>query len=317
MGEGTTTTLDAGLAEPGPPPVAQEGGGSGHDATPPRIVATVPADGARGVSRDVVLRVVFDEAMDRESVDGAYRSDDLPRDSVVFTWSADGRELSVAPRAPLVYAEGTDASLSARAYFFGFASGARDVAGNALPAVTFGFSTLRQITERSGALQDRDLTGNFRADGVYGSNGCEREQVRVCVGDSGVAPNVQSKGFVSFDALRPDALVAARLELRVETVVGAPFSGLGALQVEPVSFAALGAEAFAAPATGGSRTVATSTAAGRTLLVDVLELLPAPPDGAAPQFRLRFASSSDLDGSVDMVLLESITPVLELTYLTP
>jgi hypothetical protein len=310
------TTSDAGLT-PAPIPVSEGGG----DATPPRIVATAPADGARGVSADVVLSITFDEAMDRASVEGAYTSDDLPRASVVFTWTTDGRELRVTPRAPLEYAEGAEPNLAARSYFFGFVAGARDTAGNALSPSTFAFSTLRQLTERSGALQDRALTGNFRGDGVYGSNGCEREQARVCVGDSGVALNVQSKGFVSFAPLGSEvrqALVGAHLELRVENIVGAPFSGLGALQIEPVSFVAIGTEAFAAPATGAARTLATSAFGGGTLRVDVLELLPVPPnDAAAPQFRLRFASSSDLDGNPDMLLLESVTPVLEVTYLIP
>jgi hypothetical protein len=272
------------------------------------------------VSRDTELRVVFDEAMDRESVEAAYASNDLPRQSVELGWSSDGRELRVTPRDPLVYAEGADSSLAARAYFVSFVQGATDAAGNALPPSTFAFRTLRQITERVGATQDRDLTGNFRADGVYGSNGCEREQARVCVGDSGIAPNIQSKGFVSFDLELSDAvteIVAARLELHIESVLGAPFAGLGALQVEPLRFSVIGAEAFAAPAAGATLTAATSGSAGQELNVDVLGLFQSSVDTAPRQFRLRFAAGTDSDASVDMLLLTWQSPVLEVTYLTP
>ncbi len=191
-----SSTRDAGLSSgsPSSPEVEAGGGSAAEDTLPPQITATSPADGAEGVLRDTELSIVFDEAMNRESVEAAYASDDLPRQSVEFSWSSDGRELHVTPLAPLAYAEGADLGLAARVYSFSFVEGATDAAGNALPPATFAFRTLRQITQRVGATQDRDLTGNFRADGVYGSNGCEREQARMCVGDSGVAPNIESRG---------------------------------------------------------------------------------------------------------------------------
>jgi hypothetical protein len=221
---------------------------------------------------------------------------------------------------PLAYAEGAEVALAARVYFFSLVDGATDAAGNPLPASTFAFTTLRQITQRFGAIQDRNLTGNFRADGVYGSNGCEREQARVCVGDSGVAVNIQSKGFVSFDLGLPSEvtdIVAARLEFHVESVLGAPFAGLGAMRVEPLSFSVIGAEAFAAPATGATLTAASNASSGQDLRVDMLQLFEPSPGDPPQQFRLRFASSTDSDASADMLLLTWQSPVLEVTYLTP
>lgn len=320
--EDTAASADA-AAPPTPAAPSRPLPGEGSalpDLTPPRILASAPADGARGVRRDARLSVTFDEPMDRRSVEAAYRSDDLPPASVTFSWSADGRELSITPAAELAYAAGTDPSLAARAYFFAFASGASDIAGNALAPSSFAFTTLRQITQRSSAISDRDLTGNYRADGVYGSNGCERAQARICVGDSGVAVNVESRGFVSFGQLIPselEELVGARLELTVESVLGAPFADLGVLSVEAARFSAIGPEAFAAPPASAALTVATVGGAGQILRADVLPLITVGAGAASQQFRLQFASSTDLDGSVDMLLLEWDEPLLELTYLAP
>jgi hypothetical protein len=107
------------------------------------------------------------------------------------------------------------------------------------------------------------------------------------------------------------------LELHVESVLGAPFAGLGALQVEPLSFSVIGAEAFAAPAAGATLTAATSASSGQDLAVDVLELFQSSVDAAPKQFRLRFAAGTDSDASVDMLLLTWQSPVLEVTHLTP
>ncbi len=112
-------------------------------------------------------------------------------------------------------------------------------------------------------------------------------------------------------------VVAARMELTVESVLGAPFAGLGALRIEPLSFSAIGDAAFTAPAADDTLTAATSASSGQGLVVDVIDLFQSSSAPAPRQFRLRFASSTDSDGSVDMLLFGSQSPVLEVTYLTP
>jgi hypothetical protein len=45
------------------------GEGPGEDTTPPQVQSTQPADGETGVAPDVKIRIVFDEAIDRNTLD--------------------------------------------------------------------------------------------------------------------------------------------------------------------------------------------------------------------------------------------------------
>lgn len=45
------------------------GDDQGEDTTPPGVRSTQPADGETGVSPDVKVRIVFDEAIDRNTLD--------------------------------------------------------------------------------------------------------------------------------------------------------------------------------------------------------------------------------------------------------
>ena len=213
----------------------------------PRVVGVIPADGALGVRSDDKVLIRFSQPMAKDSVEAAYHSSDLPSALVTFSWNDDFTTLTVSPSAPLLYASGSaqadgSVELAAKTYRYGFADGALDSAGRALPELTVSFSTLRQVSAVSTA--DPRLTGNWTDGEGEGIHNCLRNakapySPSVCVGDD--ANNVRYTGFVSFDlSSLPDELAelsSARLQANA-VVYGAPES-LGASSLEHVFFAQL------------------------------------------------------------------------------
>src|SRR5262249_46503368 len=122
----------------------------GGDDTAPTVLSTTPADGATGVAADATITIAFSEAMDRASVEAAWRSHDLPARAVDFAGNAGDDTLVVTPHAPLELAEGAgvDPSIvAARVYHVGLAATASDAAGTPLAAaVTIGFATRKRMT---------------------------------------------------------------------------------------------------------------------------------------------------------------------------
>ncbi|HEX2878746.1 MAG TPA: Ig-like domain-containing protein, partial [Polyangiaceae bacterium] len=137
------------------------GADPGEDTTAPSIAAISPEDGANGVQSDAQIVIEFSEPMNTASVEGAFDSGNLP--GVDFSWNTANTILTLTPQSELSYAEGFDTSVVAEGYDFGIATGAQDLAGNALPAADFDFTTLRRIaTVLSGVS---NLDGFAQADG--------------------------------------------------------------------------------------------------------------------------------------------------------
>jgi len=65
----------------------------------PKVESTDPRDGETGVGTTRHISIMFSEAMDRESVEMAFRTD--PPVSGAFLWSADDREVTFTPDSPL------------------------------------------------------------------------------------------------------------------------------------------------------------------------------------------------------------------------
>jgi hypothetical protein len=223
------------------------GGSGGGDAGgsapagPATVVDTLPADGAVGVRPDATLVITFGTPMDTASVEAAYVSSDLPRASVSFAWSEDDTVLSIVPDSALQAASGTDPDLvTAVSYTLTISSDATDKLGNALVESEISFSVARSITQSVKAVQDRDLTGNWRSDGTYGVVDCERAATTICIGDGALTanPNPVYKGLISFElSPLPSDLIeitAAELSLVPESFSGSPFDVLGTLQIEHV-----------------------------------------------------------------------------------
>lgn len=127
-------------------------GQASNDTTAPLVTSISPPDGATGVRSDTDIVVTFSEPMDTVSVEQAYQSDDLPPSAVVFSWQNDSTVLTIHPKSPLVYADLTDSTDSARHYAYTFGSTAQDLAGNRLSVsrgtpLNVAFSTLRHVTQ--------------------------------------------------------------------------------------------------------------------------------------------------------------------------
>lgn len=292
-------------------------GGSG--TTGPEVVSVFPANGARGVAPDVELVFTFSASMDTSSVEAAYVSGDLPAQQVSFTWSEGDTVLRVRPRGLLQVNSGSDpATVTPANYALDLTARAKDKAGRALVAKHVNFTVVRSITEELGAVQNRDLTGNWRTDGSYGSNYCERADTTICMGD-GVSTY---KGFVTFqlDELPADvvSISSAALSSTIQQIFGDPFAVLGALKVEHVAFGNIGADAFSAPALAAPRNLSTSAAAAESVSADVVAEVRADwGTRARSQFRLFFDAATNSDAVADQVVCDWSSAHLTLTYLAP
>jgi Bacterial Ig-like domain len=312
---GTEPQNVAGAGGAGNTPVAAPG--------PPAVVSVSPSNGASGVAADAIITVTFSEPMSTSSAQAAYTSSDLPASAVSFSWSAGNTVLRIAPLQPLTRATGSSAATTtAQRYAFEIGTTAVDLDGDALPRFSSSFSTLRELTQTLAAQQDRNLTGNWRSDNVYGDNSCQfADSTTTCIGDSSNA-NSSYRGFVSFDlSSLPTTLTeltAAQLGMSVDDNRFTPFPDLGNLVAEPVSFASISLDAFSSAALGPAISVSSSAAVGARLSADVRSAVQA--DLAArsrSQFRLRFSTDTDSDDTGDLVQVLSTTEQLTVSYLIP
>lgn len=294
-------------------------GGSGVGELGPVVVSTSPADGARGVLPDAELVFQFSAPMDTSSVEAAYLSSELPVAQVSFTWSEGDTVLRVQPRAPMQLATGSDPALvEAASYTIDLTSQARDKTGKSLVAEHIDFSVARSITQQLDAVKDRYLTGNWRDDGIYGALYCEEVDTTFCMGDG----TATYRAFVTFDLAGVPAdlisISAAELSSTVQQLFGSPFSVLGALQLDHVTFGAIGTAAFSAAALSGPRNMSTGALAGERLSADVLADVRADFGvRARSQFRLHFAIPTNADAVADQVVCDWSTAQLTLSYLAP
>ncbi len=306
---------------------ADGAGGTEDGASEERaaVIATLPADGARGVLPHSALAFTFSAPMDTSSVEAAYSSDGLPASSVSFVWSQGDTKLEIQPDAVLQAASGTDASpVVAVSYSMAISSQAKDKLGHALVATELSFSVARSITQTLQAVQDRDLTGNWRSDSSYGIADCERADTTICVGDGALTdetdPDYKALMTFELDSLPSDAIeiTNAELSLVVSNMYGAPFSALGALRVEHVEFSSIGDEAFAAPALSTSQLMSSGAALGDRMSAPVLADVQADWDGGTySQYRLAFDTASDQDDAPDHVICSWNTAQLDVTYWLP
>jgi len=317
-------TGDAGSVGPGPGPGPAPGPGpDSGPGTPPVILGSVPGDGAVGVLPDATVTLTFSAPMDRASVEAAYRSSDLPAGSVSFAWSDGDRVLRIQPNAVLRTNAGTDpASVGAVSYAVELAAGARDAAGNGLAPARIAFSTARAISQDIGAVTNRDLTGNWRSDSTYGLADCERIDTTVCMGDSPAAGEPAYRGFMTFDlrALPANliAIDAAELSCTIALVYGTPFTNLGALNIDHVTFDSIGDAAFNAAPLPEHQSHTTPMIIGDVLAIDALAAVRA--DWTVrdySQYRLAFSTATDGDASADQLGCDWSTLKLALSYWVP
>jgi hypothetical protein len=295
---------------------------NGVDATPPTVLTTTPADGARGVASDARIEIDFSEPMDARATEAAYASRDLPARDISFSWREGDSVLSIEPKEPLSVASGTNlAEIDAREYRIQLSAGASDRAGNPLAPFELTFAVVRGLTQVISASVDRNLSGNWRSDDSYGVEVCEEVDATICVGDSLAEGSPTYRGFASFDlsSLPADrqAISSATLSVVVAASYNVPFLALGALRLEHVQFDGIGTPSFEQDARAALGTLATQGDVGDTLSADVSSAVRADSAERRTQFRLRFERDRLDDGLPNVILFDLADTRLSVTSLLP
>ncbi len=163
------------------------------DTSAPAVLSVNPPDGSAGVSEDAVVVINFSESMYKVATQTAYQSSlsGLKAADVTFAWNPEGTQLTVKPNGKLRYAFGDNpATTTALRYAFELSSVATDLAGNALPAFSSSFSTLKRI--RASLQSEPALRGTMFSDQRIALN-----DAYASVGDTN--SNLGMRGFLSFD----------------------------------------------------------------------------------------------------------------------
>lgn len=239
-GEAGSAPANAGTTSSGTGGSSGEAGsdsGPSGDA-PPHIVATSPANSAKGVLSDVIITVTFSEPMDNETTQHAYSSTDLP--DVMLSWQENNTKLVIRPKDPLVYASVDSLDGDAKHYSFTIAGTATSLSGKALgDDRNYGFTTMRQIRATRG-LRNRSygmvLYHPNDGDADYMKLPCDTDADRLDVGDT--AENTALAAVASFYISDlPEGVLewtSARVRGSFTTSERNPFSRLGDLTAHNV-----------------------------------------------------------------------------------
>ena len=206
----------------------------------------------------------------------------------------------------------------------GGAGGSSDAGSTGNSAGAGGSSTtLRPFQQTLKPLQDRNLTGDFRSDNVYGDNSCafDDPDLTICIGDSSNSNSIY-RGFLTFDLsslpAETQGVSAAELSMSIDSIRGDPFTALGTLVAERVSFSTINLDALQAAALGPAINVSSSATVNSTLSADVLSLVE--DDVLArgrSQIRFRFSIQTNSDNAGDLIEVLWKTLSLDVTVLIP
>jgi len=304
-----TGDTDAGPDDPG------ADADPGDDPDPPAVLSVNPADGAAGVLPNANIRIVFDRAMDADSVEAAWSSELLPADAVTFSWNPAGDTLTVNPDAALPVAEGEGLDpdvVDAIAVAFNIGTGAADADGNALAAAfQADFTTVRRMTVE--LTRHVPLSGAQESDGGAPQTGSDI----FYAGDTNT--NLGVRFLISF-AL-PDLPAGAELtsaslsaeQVSASTNIFGVFGG--GLETVRVRFAQL-TGAYDAGDLGSMGIFSNSAADGSRSLTVTSAVLDDLADGVTySQFRFEFPLATDSDGLFDSLQFTRDSFELAMTYL--
>lgn len=283
----------------------------------PTVLESSPTDGQAGVADVALLFVKFSKPMNPSSVEAAFTTTSLP--TVTFSWSDDKATVNITPVGGLqsVYGEGLDPSLvDALAYDFTIDGAAMAEDGTELgEAFTVSFTTQKLMLAVLPALADQTLT--MLSTGVLHASNAES----LYVGDSQYSAATQMKTFITFDlsavpagVVITDAAVAAR-QFEVNND---PYATLGTIQLEHVTYDAVGPDAFAAAARSNLG-VFSSDVVIADKVVDVLDAFVEDYEardalGNVSQYRLSFPLPHDGDDEGDSAELLRSSLKLWVTY---
>jgi Bacterial Ig-like domain len=201
VGESSVFTVDVNIPVP--------------DTTPPTVVSVDPPNGATGKYNTQPITVTFSEPMNQVATQAAYQSADLPASAVTFTWSTDGKVMTVKSNALLEYKVVASPSDAAKSYSFAVTNTATDLVGNKLSVLNSSFSTLKQVTTV--------ISSDVRTGSVSGAN-ISFICPDICVGDT--VENVGLRGLVTFNLfylpenLKSEDILASTLSFAYKGVSG-------------------------------------------------------------------------------------------------
>lgn len=274
----------------------------------PDVLSISPADNATGVGPDAEIVVVFSVPMNQESVEAAWISSDLPAADLSFSWSAAGDTLTASPldEMPIAEAEGlSPVALDPLTVGFSIGAGAADLDGQALAPFAAQFTTLRRLRVELPSVEN--LTNS-----VF-NNGEPLDPPSIGAGASNFT-DIFSRLLVTFDLPIDDVPSGATLERAVlsgdqEDVNGTPYSTLGQFNVQHVSFASLGLNAFSGSPLASPGTLSTS-AVLETKSIDVTtevadDFANSASRAERSQYRLQFATATVNDSTRHNVVFGS------------
>lgn len=284
------------------------------DTTAPSISATVPAAGEAGVIADTAIVVTFSEPMDAASVEAAYSSEDLPPESVAFSWNAAATELTIAPAAPFEYAAGvgTDPSVvEAKTYAVTIGTGAMDEAGNPLAApLALEFATKRRML--ASFPYDNNMTRVLRNTTLLSAAN------QMWVGDNSQTETYRS--YLTFDLATLPAgaeVEAAEFSGTQTAPSGTPYT-LGGVMADHVVYPAM-IDAGTAPALSTPGAFSADTSLSVRRLTVTAEVQDDVANRAArnhrSQFRLRFGTATDGDNVTDTAVFTKSSFSMLVMYL--
>jgi hypothetical protein len=281
--------------------------------TGPVVLEVTPTDGAAGVRVDAPIIIRFSRPMDAATVHEAFSSPDFTLAETGVTWNGLGDTLTISGAGILEYAEGGDpAEVTAHSYSFNLATTATDEDGNPLEeALAVTFTTARHILAAPELVEDD--TGTVGWDEGYVS------EASIEVGDSDIIA-YSIHGLITFDLTEvPEDVLEithATVSMRQGGVQNDPFGKLGTLYLEHVSFGELTADAYETPSLGVISHLVNEIAYSVEVELQVEDDLDNRMDREnRSQFRLRFSSINDGDGSPDYMTIVAESPALDLRYL--
>jgi hypothetical protein len=282
----------------------------------PEVLDVSPADGATGVSSDATIVITFSEPMDPTKTQAAYQSADLPGGSVTFSWNDDRDQLTITPNTPLDYAAASSTADPAQVYSYTLTKVAEAETGESLADdLTVSFSTLRQFDQTFGV--DLSLSSNISALG--------NKTASSYLGD--YPDNDWNRYFMTFDmselAADIETVDTATLTVaRTNSVSGTPFTDLGGVAYQQVSYTTLAPATFGTPGIGpdalifGGLAPSTNTVNVKSQFSTFLS----DPDTHGDRFQFRlfwFPSSSDSNNDYDGIVINPNSLAVTLSYLAP
>ncbi len=288
---------------------------SAPDTTKPTVTGSTPTNEAIGVARGTNIEVAFSEPMDKASTQTAFQITSPAGVTGTFSWPSSSR-MVFNPSSDFAY--GTNVTWQVT-------TAAKDLAGNTLAAtVTRSFRVIRQktVTLESQAALDGYV---FNTGSVY------TLPSTLYIGDD--SRNIYFRSFLSFDLtpLVSDGatdIQTATMYAYQGLVVGTPYTNLGGrLNAESVYYgSSLDAGDFETPVINFTYALSFDTTSGWKSISVPLKVRDdynnRATRGNRSQFRLRFPTSTDVDGASDYVGFVSgdattNKPYLVITYLYP